>query len=231
MISETPPFRILYQDENLIAIDKPAGFLVHPVNSPEEQKWIVMKRLRDQIGQRVFPSHRLDRPTSGVLLFALDSKTASLTQQAFARREVQKTYLSVIEGNPPDRWTCEQPIVENEDRAPLEAITFFKLLLHRQNPEFPETLKLSLVEARPETGRFHQIRRHLASDGFPIVGDYRYAGIERSDELGKILGTGTRMLLQSRTLQLRHPHTGEPLQIEAPIDPDFLRCFPDLLDQ
>jgi len=225
------PFRILFQDESLIAIDKPAGFLVHPVEQPEEQKWIVMKALRDQIGKRVFPSHRLDRPTSGVLLFALDSKTASLTQQAFARREVRKAYLAIVEGEPPNRWKCEEPIREIETSPPLEATTDFELLPNPFSAEFSKNLKLALVKAMPETGRFHQIRRHLSGDGYPIVGDYRYAGMDRSDELGKVLGTGTRMLLQAKSLELLHPHTGENLRIEAPVDADFLRCFPDLLDQ
>jgi len=95
------PLSILYQDEFLVAIDKPAGMIVHPGREPEGPEWIAMKRLRDQLGQRVFPAHRLDRPTSGVLLFALDKETASLAQQAFERRNVIKTYHAIVCVNVP----------------------------------------------------------------------------------------------------------------------------------
>ena len=90
------------------------------------------------------------------------------------------------------------------------------------------TLRLSLLKATPATGRFHQIRRHLLEADLPIVGDFRYAGQERSHRLGEILGTGTRMLLQSKALEFWHPHSGALLRIEAPLDADFLACFPAL---
>lgn len=222
------PLAILFQDEHLVAIDKPAGMIVHPGREPEGPEWIAMKRLRDELGKRVFPVHRLDRPTSGVLLFALDKKAAGLAQQAFERREVLKTYHAIVCGEVPLRWVCETPLGTTPDEPLLPAMTEFERLAVRPAGSFPAdpTLLLSWVKAIPATGRFHQIRRHLLEAGCPIVGDFRYAGMDRSFAIGEVLGTGTRMLLQAKCLELRHPLTGNPLRIEAPLDADFARCFP-----
>lgn len=225
-----PPLHILYQDDCLVAIDKPAGMIVHPGRDPEGPEWIAMKRLRDELGRQVFPIHRLDRPTSGVLLFALDKATSTLAQQAFEHRKVGKSYLAVVCGPVAERWLCEIPLRKNPEEAELHATTAFERLRFAPEGAFPgdPALSLSLLMATPATGRFHQIRRHLLEAGLPIVGDFRYAGRDRSHELGEVLGTGTRMLLQAKVLELPHPRTGETLRIEAPSDPDFCKCFPDL---
>ena len=222
------PLRILYQDERLVAIDKPAGMIVHPGRDPEGPEWIAMKRLRDLLGRPVYPIHRLDRPTSGVLLFALDRETSTLAQQAFERRRVEKSYLAVVCGEAAERWCCEIPLRKNPEEPEVHALTRFARLRHTPSGSFSgdSSLSLSLLRATPETGRFHQIRRHLLEAGLPIIGDFRYAGRERSHELGEILGTGTRMLLQAKVLRMKHPHSGEDLVIEAPPDEDFCRCFP-----
>lgn len=224
------PLSIIFQDESLVAIDKPAGMIVHPGRHKEDPKEIAILRLRDLLGRRVYPVHRLDRPTSGVQLFALDKPTASLTQQAFARRQITKTYLAIVTGCTPSRWTCETPLKTNPEDEPISAETSFERVAVTSPGDFPNhpELVLSLLEAFPLTGRFHQIRRHLLEAGFPIVGDFRYAGMDRSFELGKILETGTRMLLQAKSLKLRHPHTQEPVEIHAPPDTEFLKCFPNL---
>lgn len=216
-----PPLRILYQDEVLVAIDKPAGMIVHPGREPEGPEWIAMKRLRDELGRRVFPIHRLDRPTSGVLLFALDKKTAGLAQQAFEQRLVTKIYHAVVAGETPLRWVCETPLAARPEDQALPARTTFERLMVARG-----AVTLSRICAVPESGRFHQIRRHLLEAGFPVAGDFRYAGMAESHALGALLGTGTRMLLQAKRLELRHPLTAEALRIEAPEDEDFARCFP-----
>ena len=223
------PLSILYQDEFLVAIDKPAGMIVHPGREPEQIEWVAMKRLRDQLGKRVFPSHRLDRPTSGVLLFALNKATAARAQQAFEQRKVVKTYHAIVSGNVPDRWVCETPLRTNPEDEPLPAKTSFERLSVSEAGFFGSdpTLVLSLLKITPETGRFHQIRRHLLEAGHPVVGDFRYAGMDRSFKLGEVLSIGTRMLLQAKVLELDHPETGERLKIEAPLDPEFPKCFSD----
>ncbi len=221
------PLQILYQDASLVAINKPAGMIVHPGREAEASEWIAMKRLRDQLGRHVFPAHRLDRPTSGVLLFALDKDTAGLVQQAFELRQVTKIYHAIVSGLVPEKWVCETALRANPEARALAAKTSFHRLGVLAASSLPgdEATDLSWVEATPVTGRFHQIRRHLLEAGFPVVGDFRYAGEDRSHALGEMLGTGTRMLLQSKVLELCHPHHGSRLRIEAPPDLDFLQCF------
>jgi tRNA pseudouridine65 synthase len=222
------PLHILYEDDFLIAIDKPAGMLVHANAKDDHPEWIAMKRLREQIGRRVFPIHRLDRPTSGVLLFALDKRTAGYLQQAFEQRKVTKTYLAIVSGIAPNQWRCDTALSDDSGATHRDAVTHFELIQTSPEAFFTSepSLRLSLIKAMPETGRFHQIRRHLLACGFPIVGDFRYAGQDRSFALGELLGTGTRMLLQAKRLEITHPQSGERIIIEAPGDEGFRKCFP-----
>jgi 23S rRNA-/tRNA-specific pseudouridylate synthase len=142
-----------------------------------------------------------------------------------------KTYQAIVCGDVPEKWICETPLGANAGDEPLPASTLFERMAVREAGSFagrPE-LVLALLKITPTTGRFHQIRRHLLEAGFPVVGDFRYAGIERSHELGEILGTGTRMLLQAKALEMDHPHTGALLKIEAPVDGDFAKSFPGVV--
>ncbi|MEO1857705.1 MAG: pseudouridine synthase [Rubritalea sp.] len=226
---------ILYQDKWLVAIDKPAGHLVHPAESPKEGDLVAMKILRDQIGVRVNTIHRIDRPTSGVLLFGLEKKATRKLHKALAIHDFDKSYWAVIQGKAPaEAWECHQPIQKEDDEPAREAHTSFRVIESRKHEALASVADqldghgdiLTLVEAIPHTGRFHQIRRHLLHTGLPIVGDYRYSGIETSDQLGELLGTDTRMLLQAKSLTLDHPINGEKLTITAPVGENFQRCFP-----
>ncbi len=206
---------ILYQDEWLIAVDKPAGQLVHPAEQPQDDDLVTMKILRNQIQQEVHVIHRLDRPTSGVLLFAINDRAAKKIRQDFEKRKIEKIYHAVVLGHPAlSSWTCRIPLQKNADSPLLEAETEFTVLkmICEQS---------SLIEARPKTGRFHQIRRHLLHANHPIIGDYRYLGIERCDQLGKEFAIGTRMLLQAKALKFEHPFLKKEILIEAPPDPLF----------
>jgi tRNA pseudouridine65 synthase len=210
---------ILYQDDAIVAVDKPAGQMVIPSDSPQPDDEVTMKILRDQIGKRVHPIHRLDRPTSGVLIFSTDQDVARELHFAFEQHRIKKKYLAIIVGHPlRESWTCNEPIQKKEGAPLREAHTDFHLRQKLKND-------LSLVEAIPRTGRFHQIRRHLLHLGHPIVGDYRYAGVERCNFLGEQLGTGTRMLLQAKSLCFKHPITGLEILIEAPLDPMIEKCL------
>ncbi|MGJ8635056.1 MAG: RluA family pseudouridine synthase [Luteolibacter sp.] len=155
--------RILYQDDHLVAIDKPAGMLVHPVASSEKVEPCAMKLLRDHLGQRVFIINRLDRPTSGILLFALDKKTAAITQQAFEKRKVTKTYLAIVNGETTIQWQCKTPLRTTPEEDPKPAETDFQRIAITQGK-----VTLSLLRITPTTGRYHQIRRHLLEAGVPI---------------------------------------------------------------
>ncbi|MFT5123497.1 MAG: tRNA pseudouridine65 synthase [Kiritimatiellia bacterium] len=213
---------ILFRDETLIAVDKPCGLLVHPGREPEDKCWIAMKVLRDQLGQRVYTIHRLDRPTSGVLLYSLDEPTADAMRALFEARQVRKQYLAVVRGCAPEHWENETPLQKSPEEKIKASRTTFRRLAHCSSGTFPlmPDLDLSLVEAQPYTGRHHQIRRHLAMDGFPILGDYLYAEVEDNDRMAAATGI-TRMMLLAQNLSFVHPYTGEPISITAPLPDAF----------
>lgn len=212
------PLHILFQDDYLVAIHKPAGHLVHPADKPQPEDLVAMKILRDQLGKRVNPIHRLDRPTCGILLFGLEPIASRAMHQAFENQEAKKTYWAVIEGQPPLTQWCNTESLRKEPDQPLQqAKTEFLVLNHKTIQGIP----LTLLECTPATGRFHQIRRHLSQSEMPILGDYRYAGIDTSNRLSDTLNTQTRMMLQAKKLSFEHPITKEHLIIESPLDPIF----------
>jgi tRNA pseudouridine65 synthase len=214
--------QILYKDVGLVAVDKPAGILVHQTSTPEPDDQIAMKILRDQLEQNVFTIHRLDRPTSGVLLFALSKASLRLVHDLFQNREVTKKYLAVVHGKTPAEWQVNHPLRRTSEEEPRAALTHFKQIEFRPSGSFPHAhdLEVSIVEATPHTGRYHQIRQHLQLSGHPIVGDYLYGDMEQNTFVSKQIGH-TRMMLRATELHFIHPETGEPVDIYAPPSPDF----------
>lgn len=205
---------ILFRDEWIIAVDKPAGQLVHPADEPKPSDEVTMKILRDQIGEPVETIHRLDRPTTGILLFGLCKEASKILRQSFEDQEVSKRYRALVHGTPSKtEWSSQEPLSKDDDAPLKSALTDFTVVEQWSN--------FALIEARPKTGRFHQIRRHLLHCDHPIVGDYRYAGVERCELSAKELGIGTRMLLQASKIIFAHPMTGDRITIEAPNDPIF----------
>lgn len=216
------PLDILYQDEWLVVVNKPAGYLVHPAEDPQPDHLVMMKILRDHLGCHVYPTHRLDRPTCGVLLFGIDKQVAKQLHKAFELQETQKVYHAVVEGIPQvPQWSCSEPLQKMAGKPSRAALTDFKIL---DSTEI-EQESISLIEARPKTGRFHQIRRHLLHAGFPIIGDYRYVEMERCDILSEKFDLNKRMLLQAKTLTFTHPVSQEPLAVSSPRDPLIARLF------
>ncbi|MEH8018041.1 tRNA pseudouridine(65) synthase TruC [Rheinheimera muenzenbergensis] len=221
------PLTILYQDEHLVAIDKPSGMLVHRSFLDKHETVFVMQTLRDQIGQHVFPVHRLDRPTSGVLLFALSSEVARLLGQQQEQQLWRKCYLAVVRGFLPKGGELDYPLKEQlddiadkfsrSDKAPQQAITRFQPLQQVELPipvsKYPAA-RYSLVALQPLTGRKHQLRRHLAHLRHPIVGDTSH-GDGKHNALFKQHFNCRRLLLVAKQLQLPHPLSGETLQFSA----------------
>ena len=202
--------KIVFEDDYLVAVDKEAGHLVHPADEPQPDDRVVMKELRDHLGQHVYLSHRLDRPTTGLLLLAKDRNSANALGLAFDNRKVKKVYQAIVVGHPTsDQWLCEEPIQKTPEAPLREASTRFRVL-----QRLPRNL--SLIEARPHTGRYHQIRRHLLHSGYPIIGDFRYSGIETCLAQSAELGTQDQMLLRCHQLIFPHPHYGDPLSLTAP---------------
>ena len=210
------PFSILYQDDHLVAINKPTGYFVHR-SALDPKAPVVMQQLRDQLGQRVYPVHRLDRATSGVLLFALDRYTADQCMQAFQNRRIEKQYLLVARGYTNDDGIIDYPLARHQQAPEREAITHYQTLARCEQPwaigRYP-TSRYSLVLARPKTGRHHQLRRHFAHIRHPIVGDTTHGEGRHNRAFRQFLGVH-RLLLHAWKLRLSIAQT-EALTITAP---------------
>ena len=216
---------VLYHDEHLIAINKPAGLLVHPSPIARDATVFALQILREQIGQRVYPAHRLDRKTSGVLLFALSPEVNSLLQVQFAERKIEKRYLAVVRGWPAATGEIDYPL-QNDRGETQEAVTHFSTL-QTAEIDMPfgkhASSRYSLVELQPQTGRFHQLRKHMAHIFHPIIGD-RPHGCNKQNKLWKEKFGMTRMLLHAAELRFEHPVSGEMLEFRAALDAEFLRA-------
>jgi len=229
MPDETLP--VLFQDEWLIAVHKPSGLLVHRSDIDRHETRFAVQILRDQIGHRVYPVHRLDKGTSGVLLFALDRDVARQVGAQFERQEVAKTYLAVVRGWPPEAGTIDHPLVRvvdvyagvAGDDTPLPAVTRYRRLAICELPyavdRYPSS-RYALLELEPLTGRRHQLRRHLKHISHPIIGDATY-GKGRHNRLFQELFGSHRLLLASTETRLTHPVTGRELTLTAPLAEDF----------
>jgi len=206
------PLSILFRDESLIAVDKPSGLAVHRGWARERD--VAMVRLRDQIDARVFPVHRLDRATSGVLLFALSAEVAARVCESFAEGKAEKTYLALVRGVPPEEILVDHPLAPGEDsHAPRVAA---RTMIHRREVFG----RYSLVEAQPLTGRLHQIRRHLKHISCPLIGDVNYGKGEHNRLFRERHGLH-RLFLHATRLRLPHPRLGGDLDITSPLPADL----------
>ncbi len=222
---------ILYRDEHLIAIDKPAGLLVHRSDIDRHETRFAVQLLRDQIGCRVQPAHRLDKGTSGVLLFAFDAETTRRLGEQFEGGEVGKTYLAVVRGWPPPAGSIDHPLARQYDdygRVLKEAEaqparTDYRRLATIELPHAVDrypTARYALVALSPLTGRRHQLRRHMKHIAHPIVGDATHGKGRHNRFFQQQFGCG-RLLLACVELRFRHPLTGEPVLIRAPLGDQF----------
>jgi tRNA pseudouridine65 synthase len=221
-----PLLDILYQDDDLIAINKPHGLLVHQSSIARDATEFAMQMLRDQLNRRVFPVHRLDRKTGGVLLFALSKEVEKLMQQQFSENLVDKKYLAIVRGHTSDEQEIDYPLAK-ENGTLQEAYTRYRTLA-RAELDVPlgnhPTSRYSLVEAKPETGRMHQLRKHFAHVFHPIIGD-RTHGCNKQNKLFKERWELDTMLLHASQLSFKHPVTKMPVHIAAPLQDEFLRVM------
>jgi len=207
---------IIYQDEEMVAINKPNGLLVHPSPIARNADTCALHELRDQIDQYVYPIHRLDRKTSGVLLFALSAPMAKSLGEIFSSQQTYKTYHAIVRGWFPKEITSLEYDLTNDRGKTQSAITDFRLIKHSEiDLAFGKHLssRYSLVEINPQTGRQHQIRKHLAHLRYPIIGD-RPHGCNKQNRLFKEKWNMTYMLLHASELQFIHPLTKKSIQIK-----------------
>lgn len=224
------PLTILYQDEHLIAINKPSGLLVHKSWVAKDAKEFALQTVRDMVGKHVFPVHRLDRPTSGVLLFTFSGETAQLIHKDWDKAE--KTYWAVVRG-----WLKESVLVDHplkgmkdygqDSETEQEAQTQFNLIdtveIDAEIDRYPKS-RFSWVEAIPQQGRTHQIRRHLKHLSHPIIGDARYGKGKYNRYFAEHLDAG-RLLLHARQLKISHPITKQALTFTAELEGQISELF------
>jgi tRNA pseudouridine65 synthase len=222
---------ILYRDDALIAVHKLSGLLVHRSVLDRHETRFALQILRDQIGQPVYPVHRLDKGTSGVLLFALNREGGRVIAGQFERGEVRKRYLAVVRGYPPEFGEVDHPLRRMADEHSgiaatgdaQRARTCYRRLATVELPyavdRYPSS-RYALVELEPLTGRWHQLRRHMKHIAHPIIGDATH-GKGRHNRLFQERFGSQRLLLAATDLRLAHPVGGEPLHLHAPIADDF----------
>lgn len=225
---------ILYQDDVLVAINKPSGLLVHRSPIDKHETRFALQEVRNQIGCHVFPIHRLDKPTSGVLLFAKSSEVAQTLCAQFAVHSVQKTYIALVRGHYDKCETIDHAFRDDPDelaatgdRPLLSAITEVRGLAQIELPvsvdKYP-TSRYSLVECKPITGRKHQIRRHLKHINHPIIGDAKHGKSLHNRFFNHHFGA-TRLLLAATQLCFDHPVSRARTTINAPISDDFFNVI------
>lgn len=233
------PLTELYRDDWLLAVHKPAGLLVHrsPIDKHETEFALQYARELNG-GKHVYPVHRLDRPTSGLLLFARDPHTASLLGQAMMANAVHKTYQALVRGWPPEEGLIDHALREHavdkrlkDEPHPLrEAQTRYTRLATTQLPVeiegFP-TSRYSLMALHPLTGRKHQLRRHMQHISHPIIGDTNYGRTKHNHYFAERFSQG-RLMLAATDLHLTHPITGNPLHLQAPPCEDFQRVVREI---
>lgn len=224
-----PRFRILYESADYVAVDKPYGIHIHP---PEDERFRIPKSenglaiLRDQLGKYVYPVHRLDRSTSGVAIYALSSEAAGKLARLFSERTIAKTYVALVRGLAKDEGLIESPLAE-EGKTAVEARTRFERLgsveMPWANGRF-STSRYSLLRVTPETGRFHQIRKHLRRENHPIVGDVVHGdGVHNRHwraEIGR-----PYLFLKCLSLEFIDPFDGTRRSIVSRWNSEWLRVF------
>jgi tRNA pseudouridine65 synthase len=205
-----PPLDVLWIDDDLVVVNKPAGVVVHRGWAQDELP--VLQRLRDQLGQRLHAAHRLDRGTSGALIFARSSAIAARLQDQFAAQEVEKRYLALCRGRDAGLTRVDHTLAAEPGAERKAAVTELRLL--------GASGRYGLFEARPLTGRLHQVRRHLKYASHPIIGDVRYGKGEHNRHFREAFGFG-RLALHCRGVAFSHPRTGARIEVEAPLDAGF----------
>lgn len=213
---------ILFRDEDLIIINKPHGLLVHRSPIARDVHEFALQILRDQIGQSVYPVHRLDRKTSGILVFALNKDMLRSMNVLFQDDKPVKKYLAIVRGYTPERFSIDKPLPKENGNL-QESLTHFELIETVEKSwkigKF-ETSRYSLIKAIPVTGRMHQIRRHLNHFRHPIIGDRPHGCNKQNKFFSNELDLHT-MYLHAYSLEFIHPKTDESLKIKAPLSNEF----------
>jgi len=235
-ITNDEPLEILYQDEYIIAINKPSGLLVHKSPIDKHETRFALQEVRNQIEKYVYPVHRLDKPTSGVLLFALSKEIAQILSESFRNNEIKKEYIAIVRGYV-EQGMIDYPLKQMLDtkaekqkgitKEEQEAQTEYKMLKTIELPYAVgryKTARYSLVTLFPQTGRKHQLRRHMKHIHHHMIGDTKH-GRGEHNKLFREKFECHRLLLHATKITLQHPIDEKELVIKAPIDDIFQKLF------
>ncbi len=203
---------ILHDDGDLVVADKPSGLLYHRNEAECDDRVFLLQAVRDRVGRRVYPVHRLDRATSGITLFGGHPEAARRLSDTLAAGGIEKTYLALVKGAPPDRGVIDLPLTDRATGTLQSARTTFRTFARGEG--------CALVLCRPATGRRHQIRRHMKKIHHPILGDTSYGSGRDNRPAREAFGL-RRLALHSLHLRLPHPATGARLSFAAPLPPDL----------
>jgi len=211
---------VVHLDEALVAVHKPPGLLVHRTALDSKAEDFLLQRLRRQLGQRVYTVHRLDRPTSGVLVFGLTPAHARTLSASFEQRRVEKRYLAVVRGYLEKTGCVDYPLQDEPEQPLREAVTDYRCLARVELPvavsRYP-TSRYSLALVLPRTGRYHQIRRHFHHIHHPLIGDTTHGEGRHNRLFRKRFGVH-RLLLHAVALGFPHPDTDAWINVTAPPD-------------
>ena len=236
-----PQLTILYQDEYLVAVDKPAGLFVHRSFMDKDEIYFALQLVRDLVGQYVYPVHRLDRPTSGVLLFALTKEVAQKMGETFSQNDggksIQKTYYALTRGHLEGEDLIDYALKEkldklgdknvSRDKPAQEAQTYYQSIKTATLPIALgkyDSVRYSLIKLLPQTGRRHQLRRHLAHLRHPIIGDINYGDNKQNPFFIEHFGF-KRLMLIAKELAFIHPITHQKIKITAEFDQQWQQVF------
>ena len=225
----SPP-EIIYQDEDFVAINKPSGLLVHRSMIDRHETQFALQIVRDHLGQRVYPLHRLDKPTSGILLFALNQDMARQMMPVFSGHQVQKKYIAIVRGHSAEHELIDYPLKEqldrisdadaDQDKEAQQAITEYRRLATIELPFAVgpyNSARYSLLELQPKTGRKHQLRRHMKHVFHPIIGDTTH-GDGKHNQLFRQQWGIQRLMLHAQELGFVSPSSDTAITIRAPFD-------------
>lgn len=189
------PLKVIFQHKDIVIVDKPSGWTVYPEDGSDQAK-NMLSIVREAFGHEVYPVHRLDKGTSGILVFARNQRTAKDLQDLFAKHRVKKIYQAMVYGHAPEKFSSKEKI-SHKEKKDLSAETKYELI---SKGIWKKDIEVSLLRCIPKSGRFHQIRQHLKSAGFPVIGD------SKNDKKNDLM-------LAAVEIEFNHPKSGERITI------------------
>lgn len=218
---------ILYQDEWLIAVEKPSGLPVHQNDFLPKDADYLNKIVGQLTGKSVYNVHRLDAKTSGVMILALSTEAAKALSVLFEFKKIEKKYIAIVKGNPGSGTFDEKVLVKKKSKFKKPAVTHYETLqtIHTTlETKEADTLMLSQVLLTPETGRWHQLRQHLAKNRTDIIGDTHHGDFSLNRKLTEITGI-KRLMLHASEISFDHPFTHQPMTFTSPLPVEFTDLF------